>query len=237
MKRFQKQNNIQESFDTTLIDTDLSKVAFDLVEVSIDSLIRDGTFKDIPVIGTITGLMRFGANIKDKLSLKKIVYFLNELKDISPKERKKMIDQIDNSKKYRVKVGEKLLYIIDNCNDYINSELVARLFKNFIEKKISYDDFLRCSDIVETITNYDLEWFLKNNPNKSYPSYLYVENIPGSLISSGLFDLSSDTIEVKVGATRYGGGSEAEASGGDMVASLSDIGKIIMEIFNPEYKK
>jgi len=235
-------NDIQKSFDISLTNENLKNISINLGEVSIDRLLKDGTLKDISIIGTIVNLINLGANIKDKLFLKKIISFLNEIKDVAKEERKEIINKIDNSKKYRIKVGEKLLYIIDSCSDYENSEMVARLFKKFIEDKISYDDFLRSSNAIERITNFDLKWFLKNDHR-----FFRIENVPGNLISSGLFDLQDIPVNVNVVKKSYddikmedfrpNGDYKAEIDGGGISVSLSDIGEIIMETFNPEYKK
>ena len=46
------------------------------------------------------------------------------MNSISADECEKVISEIDNSKKYRIKLGEKLLYIIDKCDDHEKSEII-----------------------------------------------------------------------------------------------------------------
>ena len=221
-------NNIQESFDKTLKQTNFQDITIDISEITIDTLLKDGILKDIPIVGTLIHLAKLGANIRDLLFLKKIISFMNGLKDISPTERNKMINEIDDSKEYRVKVGEKLLYIIDTCSDYENSENVSQLFKAFLEKKITYDEFLRSSNIIERVTSYDLKWFLKNTCE-----YMSVEEV-GSLISSGLFDLHYEQIDVSVedqddykSSDRY----KTHINGGETGVTISRVGEIILEVF------
>lgn len=50
-------------------------------------------------------------------------------------QRQKMISDIDSSQKYKIQVGEKLLYIIDKCDDYTKSGIVSLIFKAYIEEK------------------------------------------------------------------------------------------------------
>jgi hypothetical protein len=172
--------------------------------------------------------------------LKKILSFLNGLKDVSVEDRNKMIKLIDESKKHRVKVGEKLLYIIDSCNDFENSERIAVVFRAFIKGQINYEDFLITSNVLEKISSYDFKWFIKHAK-----SYMSVEDA-GSLISSGLFDLYYNPVDVTVNdeddykklrenpnSSKY----KTEVEGGDMNANLSRAGEVVMELFNPEYKK
>lgn len=227
MKHKPSKNNIQESFDTTLKGTNLQDIIIDMSDITIDTVLRDELLKEIPVVKTLVAFAKLGANIHDRLFLKKIISFMNELKDIPSTERSRMIGKIDASKKHRVKVGEKLLYIIDSCNDYENSELVARLFKAFIQEKISYDEFMRSSNAIERIAIYDLKWFLKN-----VRKYMGVEEV-GSLISSGLFDLYYEKIDVTVedqddyeSRDKY----KTLVDGGEAGVTISRIGEIILEI-------
>lgn len=221
-------NNIQESFDKTLKHTNFQDIIIDISEITIDSLLKDGVLKDLPIVGTLIHFAQFGANIRDLLFLKKIISFMNPLKDISPAKRSRIINKIDNSKEYRVKVGEKLLYIIDTCSDYENSENVSHLFKAFFEKKITYDEFLRSSNVIERLTSYDLKWFLKNTRE-----YMSVEEV-GSLISSGLFHLHYEQIDVSVedqddykSSDRY----KTHINGGETAVTISRVGEIILEVF------
>ncbi|MBS4068029.1 MAG: hypothetical protein KGZ62_05475, partial [Sulfurimonas sp.] len=78
-----------------------------------------------------------------------------------------MIDKIDNSKEFRTRVGEKLLYIIDRCEDHEKTQIVARLFAAFIHDRITYQDFLQASSIVERIMLDDLRYFLKHDLDRS----------------------------------------------------------------------
>ncbi|SDT61866.1 hypothetical protein SAMN05216490_4366 [Mucilaginibacter mallensis] len=221
-------NNIQESFDRTLKHTNFQDITIDISEITIDSLLKDGILKDIPIVGTLIHLAKLGANVRDLLFLKKVISFMNGLRNIPPTERDKMINKINDSKEYKVKVGEKLLYIIDTCSDYENSENASHLFKAFLEEKITYDEFLRSANIIERITSYDLKWFLKNTRE-----YMGVDEV-NSLISSGLFDLHYEQIDVSVedqddyeSSNRY----KTHINGGETGVTISRVGKIILEVF------
>jgi hypothetical protein len=231
---------IQESFDTTLKDTGLSGLAVEMTELAIDNILTDGVLRDIPVINTLVSLTKFGASIQDKLFAKKILSFLVGLKDVPSEERNRVINEIDGSQKYRVKVGEKLLYIIDACNDFEGAERVSFVFRAFIKGEINYDEFLECSSILERITTYDFKWFLKNGNR-----YLSVEDAT-HLVASGLFDMSIDPVEVDIREKKsdlvipeknpdkeY----RADVDGGDIRLKLSEAGDIILSLFNPDHKR
>lgn len=227
---------IQDSFDSTLKNTDLQGVVVDIAEVGIDAMFDDGLLRDVPIVGTIAGLAKFGANVRDRLFLQKILTFLNQLKNISPEKRKKMIDSIDASKKFRVKVGEKLLFSIDACNDYEISELVGRLFSAYLEEKVSYDDFLKASAVLEKIAISDFNWFIENGHRPG----LDLGDVK-DLISSGLFELYYEQVSVRVDekertTTLMENKYQTEVDGG-MSVHLSSAGETILEVFSDKYEK
>jgi hypothetical protein len=227
-----EQDNIQNSFNITLIDSNLENLGIDISELAIDNVLKDGLLKDIPIVSTIINLSRLGANVHDRLFLKKLLSFLNKIESIPSGKRKEVIKNIESSKKYRMKVGEKLLYIIDTCEDYEVSELVGFLFKAFIEEKITYDDFLKSSSVLKKLNIGDFKWFIKKGKN----CYFNFDNV-GDLISSGLFELYYEQVSVQVEdeadrKTLMEGGEKyrSDINGGVNVC-LSRIGKIILEMF------
>lgn len=237
----QKQNDFEASFVATLKDANLQNLAIDIGELSLDSLMKDGILRDIPIVGTVISLTRLGANIQDKLFLKKILSFLKALKDVPIEDRSKMICSLDDSKKYRVKVGEKLLYIIDNCSDFENSEKVACVFKYLLDGKITYDEFLKTAKCLENLSMSDFNWFIKERKSRYYDL-----GVIGDLISSGLFELYFEDISVSVEEEEPRISSlshlkqkkeyNTDVDGGVSV-SLSRSGEIILEIFCSSYVK
>lgn len=141
------------SLGTNLIqvikDKEFQAVTKDLTEVVIDSNIAEGLLKDVPLLSTIIGTFNTVTNIKDKLFLKKILTFLYELKSISENKIEEQINKIEEDLKYRTKVGEKLLFIIDKCEDTDKASLTGLLFKSFLEKKIDYDQFITGTNIIQ----------------------------------------------------------------------------------------
>lgn len=182
---------ISNSFGQTLKDSNLQNVSIGIAETLSDSLLEDGLLKDIPVIGTIVGLGKTSIKITDLLFLKKVISFLSELEDISVDVRKEMIDKIDSSEKFRIKVGEKLLYIIDKCDDYENAQYVSKLFAGYLEKEINYPDFLRGAKVIERIYIGDLLAFIKDDKTVLEPDEL------GEYEGTGLYENYTEDISVR----------------------------------------
>src|SRR6266496_2194250 len=192
---------ISNSLEETIKDTDLQDVTIDLAETLADTLLNDGIIKDIPILATIIGLGKTGLNIKDRLFLKKIIYFISELKNIPAEKRNELITKIDSSGKYRIKVGEKLLYIIDKCEDHTTSQYVAILFSAFLNEEINYPDFLRGSTIIQKLLVQDLEQFLETETKQLERKITQwdkgLSDFENSLITVGICSTYADAISVR----------------------------------------
>ena len=151
---------LSNSLEQTLKDSDLQNVTVDLAESFTDTLLSDGLLKDIPIIGTIVGLTKTAISLNDRLLIKKLIYFISELNDIDKEKREKLISDIDNSETQKIKVGEKLLYILDKSEDHLTAKYIAILFKAFLNSEIDYFQFLRCSTIIQRLLIQDLEQFI-----------------------------------------------------------------------------
>ena len=231
-------NKLSNSLEHTLKDSDLQNVTVGLAEVVADSLMEKGIAKEIPIIGTVIGLGKAAMGIKEILFLKKIIYFISELKNISATKRHEMIDEIDKSGRFRTKVGEKLLYIIDKCDDHEKSQIVARLFSAFLSEIISYDEFLRASHIVDQVILEDLKWFVDCGWEKEdgwkfrveeRDDHLTLEEA-GNIATSGLVELVSPEVMVRDQDDWKNMGEKYIVEGSELTVRISDLGKKIRKI-------
>ena len=222
------QADIQRLFDRSLIDSNLKDASLDISNLTIDEILNSGYFSEIPIVRTIAGIIKTGVNIQDRLFLKKILSFFEGIDDIPPSERKKVIDAIDNSKKYRIRVGEKLLYLIDTCADYEVSELLAALFSAFLRKAIDYDEFVKAAHIVSKNQAVTIKNFIKTEDEYIDMSQDDVE------IETGLYVVGSNEISVDVVENndwKINKQFIAEVGDGGLWASPSKAGLIIRKVF------
>ncbi|HFK5586175.1 hypothetical protein CMU71_05800 [Elizabethkingia anophelis] len=182
--------DINKSFEESIKSTELYNIASDIGEALIDSTLEDGILKDIPIIGTIINLGKGYLSIQDRIFSKKILKFLFQLKDIPESERIKAIKRIDESQEEKIKVGERLLYLIERADDHIKSEYIGKLFAEYVKENLGYEEFKRCSEIINKSFLDDLIWFLESDVKT-----LTMEE-SSELISSGIFDMPY-SLEIK----------------------------------------
>lgn len=234
--------DIQTSFNATILKSQLPDALIDIGESSIDELLDNTLIKQLPVIKTIAGIIQAGVNIHDRLFLKKLLAFLGGVKDITPEERKRMINEIDASQTYRLKVGEKLLYILDANKDYEESEDTTKLFCEFIKGNISYDQYLSATDTLNRISRIELNEFFDNYALLHF--YNETKNI-AHLTHTGLLNVSISQVEVEVSKDEpadyeealNGERYDANVYGGDLELESSLTGKILFDVLANDLQK
>lgn len=174
-------------------DKDLHKVTTDIVEKVMDTAMDDGLLKDIPVLSTLIGVGKVVSTVQDRLFAKKLLTFLYELHTVSEDQRVEQIIKLEDDEKYSTKVGEKILHIIDKCDDLDKSRLVGRLFKAYLESHISYDDFLSCVSSIERTPLPELLAFIKDKSDG-----LDTEGEGSSFVSYGLMEIRFQAPKVKI---------------------------------------
>ncbi len=184
--------DISKPMEDTLKDNDLQNLTSGLAEVGLDAFL-DGIAKDIPVFNSILGIGKGYLAIKDRLFLKKLIYFLSGLKNTTPDERREMINKIDESGKYRTRVGEKLIYIIDSCDDHEKAEIISKLFEAFLLEKINYDSFQLASNVVIKITLMEFKFFLKTDfEDDENQNLLPISNLFSSVLFTSFIDVQNE---------------------------------------------
>ena len=224
---------LSNSLEDTLKDSDLQNVTTELAETFSDALLNDGLLRDIPIIGTITGLTKAAINLKDRLLIKKLIYFISELKDIETEKRNRLISTIDKSENQRIKVGEKLLYIIDKCDDHITAKYIAILFSAFLKEEITYSQFLRCSAIIQKLLFQDLEQFIQSKVEDIETSITQydkgISDLQNSLITSGICVTETERVSVR-DQDDYKMSEKYVVEGGDLTIYLTEIGYTLKKI-------
>jgi hypothetical protein len=126
-----------------------------IAEVGVDELMNEGAYRDLPIIGSLVSLWRFGATVRDALFLRKVVTFLADLKQIRVDKRRDMLDSLADSAAQE-DVGEKLVGLLDRLDSSVKARLLAKALAEYCKETISADEFWRLSFIVERLPMGDI---------------------------------------------------------------------------------
>ncbi|NVN80178.1 hypothetical protein [Vibrio sp. Scap16] len=215
---------LSKSLEESLKKDDLRNLAVNLAEVGIDAILDNGVLRDIPVLSSLVGGINAIGSVRDALFTKKLISFLSELSDIPVEQRRSMIDSIDNSDDYKVKVGEKLIYIIEKAEDHYTSKVIAIFFSEFLVGEITYNQFLKISRIIDSMFIGD---FLEFASESSDPIDFNSEN---TFINTGLVDVYFEPVVVK-DSDCYEDCEKYETSGGASlyITSIGEIVRLVLK--------
>jgi len=167
---------IAQSFVTTIAKSDLTKVSLDMIEVAVDSILENGVLKDIPVIGSIVGLYKGFIGIREVIFIKKVATFLSALSDIPAQEREDMFVKLEKDGKKRQDVGEAVLLILDQVDDYQKARLLGVLLKSLSKSLLDYVTFKRFSSIINSGFIEDIKSLPMFRNEHDSPAALYLQS-------------------------------------------------------------
>jgi hypothetical protein len=131
-----------------LLGASLGDTGKDLAEIAIDSVLKDGVLKDIPIVGAIAGFCKLGISIRERNLLKQILIFINSFNagTIAPEkleEYRRIISE--DPKKAEEELG-RCMIILNSTIETVHSCLLGRLYNSYVKGSISWDKFVELSD-------------------------------------------------------------------------------------------
>lgn len=208
--------------DESLKSPHLSEVGVEISEAILDNSLSEDILKEIPGFKILYGLGKAYESYNDRLLINKLLVFFSSFKDVPIKDRKEQIDKINSDPKYRQKVGEKLIHIINQTEDRVKAELVGYFFLFFLLKKISYDQFLRFSRIANTLDIEMLSLLVGTNTTH------WPLSEAGTFIALGLHTFSFEDKDLEVWESA-GSSSEGTITALDEDAIITSEGKAFIK--------
>jgi hypothetical protein len=136
--------------------TQLLDLSSGLGEAALDSLLKDGLFKDIPVIGSLISIGRLTRSVTDALLLTRILCFVNELHLKSQEQIDEFKGKYFQDENYK-EIGSKLLFALERADDARKIKWQAKLIRLMIDRKIDRAKFLRLVSIINNCFAGDAE--------------------------------------------------------------------------------
>lgn len=145
----EQKENLIDSFNKTLWRSGLADISEETIEIAIDSFIESGIAKELPIVKYVMSGISIAKNIRERLFLKKILLFLFELKNVSIEDREEFEKQLDADPKFKSKVGNSIVMLLEKHESYEKSTILGKIFKGYIKKAIDYSTFLRMAYIID----------------------------------------------------------------------------------------
>ena len=154
-----------DSVGAMILDSPIEDVATDYAEIGLDTLFQDGSIlEQLPIIKTGIAAFRIGKTIHDRIELKKLIVFLQELKCGSPEKEKleKRKLAYRNGEKWFLAEVEHISIYLSRQADYKKVKLLAEIYIDLINGEITESQFKEYLDILDRLFFSDCEVLLKH---------------------------------------------------------------------------
>jgi hypothetical protein len=153
--KYNRNLQLSNSLIETIKNSELKKNVGDLLEVGIDSYLKEGILKEIPGISLLNGFWKTVIAIRDYRFLNKLLLFLDESAKLPLEKRLELIENLEDNE-FQKEAGEKLIAIIDNLETSSKSILLGKLICLFGMKIIDKEEFWRISFVIEKLPMNDI---------------------------------------------------------------------------------
>jgi hypothetical protein len=161
-------SDVETSLDATLVESNLKKLGEQIGDIALDQFLEGEVLKDIPVLGLLVKMGDVAKSLSGLMLQKKLLYFLQNISNISPEKRGEQILKINCDPKYQAKVGESILLMIEKHDSYERPILLAKAFRAFLLEEISYDTFLDLAYVIDKIRLSSLNEIKSNFGKRSW---------------------------------------------------------------------
>ena len=211
------------AFEQSVFNDIFTDSIVDIAEVGIDSILKDGLLKNLPIINILLGTTRTVKNIYERNMLKNTALFLNELnaQKIDAVKLQAFKERITDESVKEQELG-RVLILLNQYVDNIKSVILGKLFFKYVNQEYDWDKFCELSDTLNRLFLNDLFWLsdITNSENEiaTYHIYKIPYNIK-RLESLGLVEIYGD----------YGRFGDRLFQSENMHAELTENGKIFRE--------
>ncbi len=148
--------NPSSSIEAAIKSSELISLSKEYGEIALDGMLDEGVLRDLPLIGSVVGVVSFGDSIAKMLFAKKVYKFLFQLQSVPEYKRRIELQNINGSEKYQSNVGTTVLEILDKTNSDFKPEILGKMFVSVLQGQATYLEFLRAAHVLNVTFYFDL---------------------------------------------------------------------------------
>ena len=140
------------AFEQSVFNDIFADSIVDIAEVGIDSILKDGLLKNLPIINILLGTTRTVKNIYERNMLKNTALFLNELnaQKIDTVKLQAFKERIADESVKEQELG-RVLILLNQYVDNIKSVILGKLFFKYVNQEYDWDKFCELSDTLNRL--------------------------------------------------------------------------------------
>jgi hypothetical protein len=200
-----KKQSLSNDLAITIAKTGGVELPAEILEFTIDQVIDESIFKEIPVVGWLAKGVSVTRSISDRIFHHKILRFLMALEEVSKSKREEFRASVESDPSFRRKVGEHLLIVLNKIDAFEKTSLLAKCFDHYLTGDIDFQYFIDLSSIIERTPLSDLS-ALSVPPNKRILFSSVGVAVACGILEYGITDPSygEDTPELGTKMSTYG---------------------------------
>ena len=129
---------------------DYYPITEEILDLDFDKLIESDIVNIIPILRAVNAVYKGFLMVRDRALMKKVAYFIKQRNSgLNNQEMHNFVSEVLVDEKFRKRVNEKILVLLDRFEDEFKALILAELMKNWIKRNINWDTFERLSYSVE----------------------------------------------------------------------------------------
>ncbi|MBL3589956.1 MAG: hypothetical protein JMN24_09215 [gamma proteobacterium endosymbiont of Lamellibrachia anaximandri] len=205
MTKNSRKQSLSNDLAITIAKTGGIELPAEILEFTIDQVIDESIFKEIPIVGWLAKGVSVTRSISDRIFHHKILRFLMALEEASESKREDFRAKVESDPSFRRKVGEHLLIVLNKIDAFEKTSLLAKCFDHFLTGDIDFQYFTDLSNIIERTPLSDLS-ALSVPPNKRILFSSVGVAVACGILEYGMIDPSygEETPELGTKMSTYG---------------------------------
>lgn len=134
----------------TVFDPSLSDACLEISELGLDTLVEQGAFSGVPILGLITGIGKTILNVRERNFVKQTAAFANSFNtgNITEEKYEEYKRKITDNPEFGEKELGRIILLVDAMFDEERSRLLGKVYAAYVNEDMSWDEFLEMSDVV-----------------------------------------------------------------------------------------
>jgi hypothetical protein len=155
-------------------DRPLLEASLESAEVIVDAVVNDEVLKEIPVVSIAISICKGIESIRNRVfaaKLQSFVFGLGQNHEVLAAKYRRKIEESPEDARH---VGETLFMILERLSDLDKADLLAALFRAYIDNVITSEDLRRMAQAVDMSFMDDLRalFAVERHPKKSEEAWL-----------------------------------------------------------------
>jgi hypothetical protein len=128
-----EQNRHLISINLMQIGNQALGILADWGEIALDSFLKDGPIKDIPIFGTALKVIQGGKALRDFFFIRKLYEFVQSAPAIEPNKKQEFREKLEKDPDFAERTATHLAVILDRLDELEKAAFLAKIFGAYIE--------------------------------------------------------------------------------------------------------